>query len=176
MDELAQKDFRPHMTQAKCFRYRRNWWISLNKSGTSGLVRDLSDFNDALTTLNPLHQKSGERQLRPVPFWKYQSKLAPIIEFFFQLVAMERFLVELMVIQKKVAKRHDRTEKPVVCRIWIKPQPSDLLTIFLFCCSWIVYSWRRSTVTDGWCKDNTSQDHFRSVNLYKEFPHKSKIE
>ena len=28
---------------------------------------------------------------------------------------------------------------------------------------WSFYIWRRSTVTDGWCKDNTSQDHFRSL-------------
>ena len=27
MDELAQKDFSYHMTQAECFRYRKNWWI-----------------------------------------------------------------------------------------------------------------------------------------------------
>ena len=25
----------------------------------------------------------------------------------------------------------------------------------------------------GECKDNTSRDHFRSVNLYKEFPYRS---
>ena len=37
-----------------------------------GPLKDRSDFNDALTTLNRLHQESGERQLRPVPFWKYQ--------------------------------------------------------------------------------------------------------
>ena len=34
MDELAQKDFSHHMTQAEYFRYRRNWWISLNNSRT----------------------------------------------------------------------------------------------------------------------------------------------
>ena len=72
MDELAQKDFRHHMTQTECFRYRKNWWISLNTSGRSRPLRDRSDFNDALSTLNRLHQESGERQLRPVPFWKYQ--------------------------------------------------------------------------------------------------------
>ena len=32
MDELAQKDFSCHMTQAEYFRYRKNWWISLNNS------------------------------------------------------------------------------------------------------------------------------------------------
>ena len=72
MDKHAQKDFTYHMTQAEYFRYRKNWWISLNKSGKTGPVRDRSDFNDALTTLNGLHQESGERQLKPIPFWKYQ--------------------------------------------------------------------------------------------------------
>ena len=72
MDELAQKDFSYHMTQAEYLRYRKNWWISLNDSGRTGPLRDRSDFNDALTTLNRLHQESGERQLKPVPFWKYQ--------------------------------------------------------------------------------------------------------
>ena len=72
MDELAEKDFSHHMTQAEYFRYKKNWWISLNNSGRSRPMRDRSDFNDLLSTLNHLHQESGERQLRPVPFWKYQ--------------------------------------------------------------------------------------------------------
>ena len=72
MDKDAQKDFTYRMTQAEYFRYRKNWWISLNNSGRSGPLKDRSDFNDALTTLNRLHKESGGRQLRPVPFWKYQ--------------------------------------------------------------------------------------------------------
>ena len=39
---------------------------------TSGRLKNRSDFNEALSTLHHLHQESGERQLRPVPFWKYQ--------------------------------------------------------------------------------------------------------
>ena len=72
MDELAQKDFRHHMTQAEYFRYSQNWWISLNNDRTSGRLENRSDFNEALSTLHRLHQESGERQLRSVPFWKYQ--------------------------------------------------------------------------------------------------------
>ena len=72
MDELAQKDFSYHMKHAEYFRYRNNWWISPSNSGRSRPLRDRSDFNDAMTTLNRLHQESGERQLKPVPFWKYQ--------------------------------------------------------------------------------------------------------
>ena len=36
IDELVQKDLSHHMTEAEYFRYKMNWWISLNnKSGKS---------------------------------------------------------------------------------------------------------------------------------------------
>ena len=70
---FRKKDFSHHMTQAGYFRYKKNWWISLNKFGKNGPLRNRSDFNDALSTLNHLHQELGERKLRPVPFWKYQQ-------------------------------------------------------------------------------------------------------
>ena len=47
MDKDAQKDFTYHMTEDEYFRYKKNWWISLNKSGP---MRNRSDFNAALTT------------------------------------------------------------------------------------------------------------------------------
>ena len=72
MDKDAQKDFTYRMSSDEYFRYKKKWWISLNNSGRSGPLKDRSDFNGALTTLNSLHQEFGERQLRPVPFWKYQ--------------------------------------------------------------------------------------------------------
>ena len=53
--------------------YNQKWWIFLNKSGHTGPLRNRSDFNEALSTLNRLHQESGERQLKPMPFWKYQQ-------------------------------------------------------------------------------------------------------
>ena len=49
--------------------------ISLNKSGdTGGPLRNRSDFNQALSTLNCLHRESGGQQLRPMPYWKYQQR------------------------------------------------------------------------------------------------------
>ena len=74
MDDLADKDFSHYMTESEYFRYKQNRWISLNKSGNTGPLRNRSDFNEALSTLNRLHQESGERQLRPMPFWKYQQR------------------------------------------------------------------------------------------------------
>ena len=73
MDKDAQKDFTYRMTEDEYFRYKKNWWVSLNKSGKIGPMRDRSDFNEALTKLHRLHQESGEEQLAPIPHWQYQK-------------------------------------------------------------------------------------------------------
>ena len=80
MDKDVQKDFSFHMTQAEYFRYKKNWWISLNNSGKTGPVRGRSDFNDALTTLSRLHQESGKEQLQVSSILEIPA-MAPIIEF-----------------------------------------------------------------------------------------------
>ena len=68
-DDLAEQDFSHYITESEYFRYKQNWWISLNKSGNAGPLRNRSDFNEALSALNRLHQASGERPLRPLPYW-----------------------------------------------------------------------------------------------------------
>ena len=73
MDEDAQKDFTYRMTEDKYFRYTKSWWISFNKSGKIGPMRDRSDINEALTKLHRLHQESGEERLAPIPYWQYQT-------------------------------------------------------------------------------------------------------
>ena len=74
-DDLAEQDFTCRMSESEYFHYRQNWWISLNKSGnTGGPLRKRSDFNQALSTINRLHRESGGRQLRPMPYWKYQQR------------------------------------------------------------------------------------------------------
>ena len=75
-DDLAEQDFTHYMTESEYFRYKQNWWISLNKPGDTGPLRNRSDFNQALSTLNRLHQEFGERPLRPMPFWKNQERHA----------------------------------------------------------------------------------------------------
>ena len=101
MDELPQKDFSHHVTQAEYLRYRRNWWISLNNNRTSGRLENRSDFYETLSTSHHLHQESEKKKKQASAILEV-SILAPIIEFFLQLVAMERFLVELIIIQMKV--------------------------------------------------------------------------
>ena len=63
------------------------------------------------------------------------------------------------------AKVYDRTERPVVYRSLGKTSDERLpriyyIVLFLVLDRSIVYSWRRFTVTDGGCKDNTSEDPF----------------
>ena len=69
---------------------------------------DRSDFNDALTTLDCLHQESGENSGQ---CHSGKSKMATIVEFCLQLVAMEwsskEFKGSLQMSSR--AKRHDRT-------------------------------------------------------------------
>ena len=64
-DDNADKDFSHHMTESEYFRYKQNWWISLNKTGNTGPLRKRSDFNQALSTLDRSHHESGKRKLKP---------------------------------------------------------------------------------------------------------------
>ena len=71
MDKDPQKDFTYRMSQDEYFRYKKNWWISLNISGKNISMKLRSDFNEALTKLHRLHRESGEERLAPIPSWQY---------------------------------------------------------------------------------------------------------
>ena len=66
------------------------------------------------------------------------------------------------------AKRHDRTGKPVVSRLWLKPQTSDFHDFFFIVLYFVAIG---SFTADGGllqptvCVDNTSKTRFRSANL-----------
>ena len=78
------------------------------------------------------------------------------------------------------AKRYDRTVKPVVFRLWINPQTNDFhefVFIVLYCVA------IGSFTADGGLLQPTvsvktapQKTRFRSVNFYKEFAYRSKIE
>ena len=59
------------------------------------------------------------------------------------------------------AKRQDRTEWPVICSNVDKT--SDERLSRFFCHRQIVYSWRRSTVTDGGVRTTPQMTRFRDV-------------
>ena len=48
---------------------------SLKKSGSDTLpLRKRSDFKQAMSTLERLHQEAGEEQLAPTPYWKNKQR------------------------------------------------------------------------------------------------------
>ena len=67
--ELFQKYF----SAAQYFYYKNKWWLHFNKSGCDTLpLRKRSDFKQALSTLERLHQEAGEEPF--VPTYSYKHK------------------------------------------------------------------------------------------------------
>ena len=73
MDKDAQKDFTYRMSQDEYFRYKKNWWISLNTSGKNEPMKLRSHFGEALAKSYRLHRECGEERLAPIPSWQYQT-------------------------------------------------------------------------------------------------------
>ena len=70
-DALADEDHTYHLSEEEYFYYMNKWWITLNKSGSDILpLRKRSDFKQALSTLERLHQEAGEEQFVSTPYWK----------------------------------------------------------------------------------------------------------
>ena len=59
MDKLAQEDQSYCPSSEEYERYRKNWFISLNKSGRNAPMKLRSDFREALTNVHRLHRESG---------------------------------------------------------------------------------------------------------------------
>ena len=72
MNELAQKDHSYCPSSEEYERFKKNWYISLNKSGRHAPMKLRSDFREAVTTTNRLHRESGEERPEPTPFHQYQ--------------------------------------------------------------------------------------------------------
>ena len=70
------------------------------------------------------------------------------------------------------AKIYDRTGKPVVFGLWIKPHTNDFhefVVIVLHCVAIGSFTADGSLLQPtGVCKDNTSKDRFRSVNSTRD--------
>ena len=77
------------------------------------------------------------------------------------------------------AKRYDRTVKPVVFRLWIKPQTNGFTKLFLLFS--VLLPLDRLQLTAVYCnRRGVQRQHLKrpvcSVNLFKEFAYRSKIE
>ena len=72
MDKLAQEDHSYCPSSEEYERDRKNWKISLNKSGRNAPMRLRSDFREALTNMQRLHRESGEERPEPILLYQYQ--------------------------------------------------------------------------------------------------------
>ena len=85
---------------------------------------------------------------------------------FFFMVELARFMVD-PVIPMKVTMEMNQvlTEQGDLLYKYLELFFREWFSwVQLLCYRWIVHSWRRSTVTDGWCKYNTSNDVFSRCN------------
>ena len=72
MDKLAQGDHSYCPSSEEYERCRKNWYISLNKSGKNAPMRLRSDLRTAVTIMNRLHRGSGEERPEPIFSHQYQ--------------------------------------------------------------------------------------------------------
>ena len=72
MYKLAQEDHSYGPSPEEFDRYRKNWFITLNKSGRNAPMKLRSHFREALTKMHRLHRESGEERLERIPLYQYQ--------------------------------------------------------------------------------------------------------
>ena len=124
-DVLAEQDHTYRMPEEEYFYYKNKWWITLTKSGnTAGPLRKRSDFKQALSTLERLHQEDGGEQFAPTSLLEEQT-MEVSIEFVLHMVGMARLLVVFLRIHRKSRRRRQakachRSGQPVVYRTLAK--------------------------------------------------------
>ena len=72
MDTLTQEDHSYCPSSEEHERCKKNWFVSLNKSGRHASMKLRSDFREAVTIMNRLHRESGEERPEPIPFYQHQ--------------------------------------------------------------------------------------------------------
>ena len=72
MDNLAQENHSYCPSSEEFERKKKNWYITLNKSGRNAPMKLRSDFREALTDMHRLHSESGEE--RPDQFLFINAK------------------------------------------------------------------------------------------------------
>ena len=72
-DVLADEDHTYHLSEQEYFYYKHKWWLHSNKAGSNTLpFRNRSDFKQAVSTLERLHQDAAEEPY--VPTYSYEHK------------------------------------------------------------------------------------------------------
>ena len=140
---------------------KNKWWLQSNKQGSNTMpLRHRPDFKQALSTLQRLQHEAGEEPQVPTYSYKHQQWEARSSSSTWWNWQGSWWTPYHSESQDGDAPIIEWTERPVSCSIWQESSEKDFHEFNLFYYRLIVYSWRRSTVTDGECKDNTSNDPF----------------
>ena len=72
MNKLAQENHSYCPSSEEFERDKKNWYITLNKSGRNSPMKRRSDFREAVTDMHRLHRESGEERPEPILLYQYQ--------------------------------------------------------------------------------------------------------
>ena len=160
-DVLADEDHTWYLSEKEYFYYKNKWWLHLNKSGSDTLpLRRRSDFKQALSTLERLHQEDGGEQFAPTPYWKNKQWKSTSSSSSTWWEWQDSWSSKKSESQGRGNQSLEKERgDPLLAVLWRK-HPRWLSRIQLFCYRKIVYSWQWSIVTDKGCIDNTSNDPF----------------
>ena len=116
--------------------YKNKWWLHLNKSGsdTVPLIKR-SDFKQALSTLERLHQEDGGEQIAPTPYWKkkqWKSASSSSSTWWEWQDSWWPFL-KIRTSRKRQAKSWERTGRPVVYSTFANTPEDGFQEFNLFC-------------------------------------------
>ena len=104
-----------------------------------------------------------------MPTYSYKHQQWEGTQFIFYMVGIRKVHGGLLIIPKVKTEMHQVLSERcdfVACSIWQNSSEKNFHEFNLFCYRLIVYSRRRSTVTDGWCKYHTSNDPVFAMQKY----------
>ena len=142
-DVLADEDHTYHLSEIEYFYDKNKWWPHSNKSGSDTLpLRKRSDFKQALSTLERLHQEAGEEPFVPTYSYKHKQRQSASSSsstwWKWQDSWWSSYNSESQGRGKQ--KSWERTVRPVIDSILAKTSEDGFQEFNLFCYRWIVYS------------------------------------
>ena len=135
-DVLADEDHTHHLTTQEYSLKKSEWWLHLNKSGSDTLpLTKRSDFKQALSTLERLHQEDGGEQFAPTPHWKNKQRksASSSSSSWWKWQDSWWFHKNIRKSRKKQAKSWERTVRPVVNSTLAKTSEDGFQEFNLFC-------------------------------------------
>ena len=131
--------------------------------------RHRSDFKQALSTWQRLQQEAGEEPHVPTYSYKHEQWEARSSSSTWWNWQGSWWTPHQSESQEGGAPSSECTGRLRCLQYLASFFETDFHEFNLFCYRLIVYSWRRSTVTDGVCTDNTSNDPFSRCTSVQEF-------